>query len=144
MGEPISIHDPARWNLLFDATAIQGFGDGDIISLEPPTEMVMAKVGVKGEIALAIKSNTLHSLKINLHQTSRTNTILRGFFRAQYIPGTIVPRVCSLRNTITAEAWNGIAWLVSEAPLKVGAEVQNNEWEFGFAVSAYSPAIIPL
>lgn len=140
--EPITLHDPTRWTMLFDTFSVQGFGDGDALSIEPPTETVKAKRGVMGEYALALVTDALHSLKVNLHQTSATNAAFRGFFRAQFRPGAIVPRVCSLRNTITGETWRGVAWLTSDAPMKVGAEVQNIEWDFGFHVDpngGYTP-----
>lgn len=138
MSEPITLHDPTRWTLLYDTLSVQGFGDGDAISLEPPTETVKAKRGVMGEYAIAIITDRLHSLKINVHQTSNTNAILRAKFRAQYGANGVV-KVCSLRNTTTGETWRGIAWLASDAPLKVGAEVQNVEWDFGFHVDEYTP-----
>lgn len=139
MSEPITLHNPLNWTLLYDTFSVQGFGDGDAISLEPPTETVKAKRGVMGEYAIAVITDRLHSLKINVHQTSATNAILRAKFRAQYTPGAAVPKVCSLRNTTTGETWRGVAWLASDAPLKVGAEVQNVEWDFGFHVDEYSP-----
>lgn len=141
MAEPITLHDPTLWQMLFATFSVQGFGDGDGISLEPPTETVKAKRGVMGEYALALVTDALHSLKINVHQTSATNAAMRGYFRAQYVPGAAVAKVCSLRNTRTGETWRGVAWLSSDAPLKVGAEVQNVEWDFGFIVDAYTAPV---
>jgi len=137
MSEPIGLHNPVLWTLLFDTFSIQGFGDGDAISIEPPTETMVAKRGTMGEYAVAIVTDGLHALKINVHQTSATNAVLRAKFRAQYAAGW-KPKVCSLKNRTTGETWRGVAWLDNDAPLKVGKEVQNVEWSFGFIVDQYT------
>ncbi len=137
MSEPITLFNPQHWNLLVGALAIQGFGTGDVITLEPPTESVTETRGAMGEVALSVKNNPLHNLKIALHQSSGTNPKLRSLFRSQMLPA-FRPFPCVLSNAITGESWRGEAWLHNDAPLKLGEAVQNTEWDFGFAVSDYA------
>lgn len=132
MSEGITLHDALDFVLTFDGVTFQGFGDGDAIGLEAPSEVVKAKVGAFGEVAVSTIRNKLYGLKVNLHQTSTMNSTLRAMFNAQWSDTTKTLRTLSLKRKSTGEVWRGIAFIAQDAGLKVGAEVQNLEWSFGF------------
>ena len=131
----LGIHDPKDYSAVIGTLTVDGFGDGDAIALEPPTETVIAKRGVMGEYAIALKGDRLYSLKVNVHQTASVNASLRALYRAQFRTGWTPPNV-SVRNKRTGEVYRGTGWITAEGSLKVGEAVQNIEWDIGFFVTS--------
>lgn len=140
--EPPGIHDARNYILNFDGVTFQGFGDGDAISVEAPTETVKAKVGAFGEVAVSLNRNPLYTVKANLHQTSSMNGVLRTMYRDQWQDSRKVLRTMSLTNRVTREVWRGRAFLVQDSGFKVGSEIQNNEWQFGLILDNPGPGTV--
>lgn len=132
--EEITLHDPQDWTVIFGGTGIQGFGPGDAITIGKPTEVIKAVVGAMGEVAVSIARNPLHSVKLNLHQTSAMARRLRAMYYAQFRAQAQVLKTLSLTNARTGEAWRGMGWVSADADQKIGPEVQNVEFTFGFVV----------
>lgn len=131
----LGLYDPKDCSVLVGTLTVDGYGDGDAISLEPPTETVLAKRGVMGEYAIALKGDRLFSLKVNLHQTASCNASLRSLYRAQFRAGWS-PYNVSFRNKRTGETWRGVGWITADGKLPTGEAVQNVEWDIGFLVGS--------
>lgn len=136
---PVTLHDPQDWTFLFQQTTVDGFGEGDAISITKPADIVKPKVGAMGEVAIAIARNPIHALEINLHQTSAANATLTGLYYAQLSNPDTAVGYLSCENRRTGVKYEGIGWLVQDADEKVSGEVQNRTWKFGF-VQVENPA----
>lgn len=130
----IGVHDATDWIPSFGSVSMGGFGDGDALSLEPPSEVVKTKVGAMGAVMVSVSKNRIYMMKINLHQTSPANANLRAHWRETLVDTTKVLQPAALERISTGETWRGMAVLLSDAPFKVAAEGQNVEWSFAFIV----------
>lgn len=127
--EPTRPYAATDFVFTVNSQTVDGFGDGDAITVTPPTEQIKGKEGAQGEIAVTIKRSRLFTVKAVIWQTSAANGRLKALFRQQRnAGGTLIGVPLTIQNKRTGDFLRGNAWIVGEPEWKVGMEVGTREW----------------
>lgn len=113
---------------IFGGRILQGFADGEVISVEPQSDDFTEFVGADGEVTRSKSNNNLHLVTIRLSQTSDSNDILMGFSIADKKSNAgVVPFLIKDQNgrsLISAEQ----AYIKRRPNMGMGVETGTREW----------------
>lgn len=107
-----------------------GFSPDTKITLSRNNDIVLPKVGVDGDVSLALSRDRTASMTINLMGPSETNQYLSLFARQADTTG-IVTLPIIIEGSSGAPYFTGIGWLQSIPEVSYGAEVPDLAWVFG-------------
>ena len=107
-----------------------GFSPDTKITLSRNNDIVLPKVGVDGDVSLALSRDRTASMTINLMGPSETNQYLSLFARQADTTG-IVTLPIIIEGSSGAPYFTGIGWLQSIPEVLYGAEVPDLVWVFG-------------
>ena len=107
-----------------------GFSPDTKITLSRNNDIVLPKVGVDGDVSLALSRDRTASMTINLMGPSETNQYLSLFARQADTTG-IVTLPIIIEGSSGAPYFTGIGWLQSIPEVFYGAEVPDLAWVFG-------------
>ena len=115
--------------MIFGGRILQGFADGEVITLEPQGDAFSEFVGADGEVTRSKSNNPMWTATIRLSQTSDSNDILMGFFLAdQKSNGGVVPFLMKDNNGRTLVS-SEQAYIKRAPNLTMGVETGVREWQ---------------
>lgn len=126
---PIKTYALADVRVIYGGVPIQGFADGDVITIERP-EAFTTQVGAGGAVTRSRTNNPTSRVTIRLQQTSRSNAVIEGFSSLDRATGlAALPLIIKdlLGNDLFMAAE---AWVASPANITFGAESGVREWVF--------------
>lgn len=117
-------YDPKQNIVTLGVIVVDGFADGDAITVERNGPGVTTKVGVAGEWAFQESADQSGVIRLRLMATAAMNKVLLAQYKAGNLP---VP--LSITNVSTAEIEVSASVKIQREPDKAyGAEVGVREW----------------
>lgn len=115
---------------LVNGVEITGFAEGDdVIQMGRLEDSAQHKVGVDGEMSVAINASRAGRVLLRLMQTSESNTYLTALSNVQE-NGVFVPIYFQFKDLIDNELISGTSgYLKRPADMTRGAAVTGQEWE---------------
>lgn len=115
--------------LLVNGVEITGFDEGDdAIILDRLEDSAMHKVGVDGEMSVAISADRSGSATFRLMQTSSSNLYLSGLVSSQE-NGVFVPIFMQFKDTYGNDLGSGTqGYITRPAGMTRGENVNSQEW----------------
>ena len=130
---PLANWDLTQYTITFGGRELQGFADGDLLSITPPTGTFKSTVGGDGTTVVSRDPSRVHVIKLTLQRTSGCNVTLGTQFAAQLANSAgggqpfALPFTC--RNIVTGETWRAAsAWITESPAAKIAKELPTREW----------------
>ena len=131
----VKTYAPCRMIITVRGRPIDGFSEGDLVTITPDSDKFTKKVGATGEVARAANCTDAGKIKFTLLQTSDANDYFTELLLndSRSVTGEDIV-------SITIEDTNGSsiyavaeAWLIKWPEAAYKNEVENREWEFDCA-----------
>jgi len=121
--------------ILVGPSRIQGFADGEAISLELDDDLYQKEAGADGDIARSRRHGLSASAKISLMQSSPSNDVLMAWAVADRATnaGVFPLTVTDLLGTTVVFA--PYCWVKKTPALSLGKELSNREWMIDIATA---------
>jgi len=133
---PLATWDCTTTTVTFGGLEIQGFGDGDFITITPPDATYKSMVGGDGSTVVSVDPSRVHVAKLLLLRTSSVNFLLGGLFatqRANAATGSPIATPFTCRDNVSGEVFRGAeAWLTKSPERKWAKEAGTVEWTVEF------------
>lgn len=115
--------------ITFFGNTLQGFADGDFVSVSPNGEGWTKKVGADGIVSRSRSNDYTHNIEITLAQTSAANTTLSAIAEVDRLTG-LGKGPCTITDLSgnTLHFW-AEAWIVQNADSTFGKEVGDRVWK---------------
>ena len=130
--EPLATWDATRTTITFGGIELQGFAEGDMLSVTPPTGTYKSSVGGDGTTVVSVDPSRVHVVKITLQRTAGTNARLGALLAAQAAhvrAGVVLGVAFTARNQVTGETWRAAqAWITESPARKWAKELPTTEW----------------
>lgn len=112
---------------------MQGFADGEAMTLELDDDLYIKQTGADGDVARTRRHGQAANAKIVLQQTSPSNDVLMGFAVLDRLNNAgVVP--ISVRDLLgTTAIFAPYCWVKKPPVFAVGKELANREWMFDIA-----------
>lgn len=119
--------------VLVGIARIQGFADGEAVSVELDDDLYQKVTGADGDASRARRHGLAASAKITLMQTSPSNDILMAIAVADRVnnAGVVPFTVKDLLGTTTL--FGAYAWVKKTPVVAMGKELTNREWMLDIA-----------
>jgi hypothetical protein len=119
--------------VLVGGIRIQGFADGEGVSVELDDDLYSKVTGADGDVSRARRHGLAGNGKVTLAQTSQSNDVLMGFAIADRTDNAgVVPFM--IKDILgTTAIFVPYAWVKKPPAFTAGKEITNREWMFDFA-----------
>ena len=123
-------YDPRQVRITYGGIPIQGFADGDIVTVAADADAVGAAQGADGEVVINRGPTRLHTVTIRLMQTSSSLSYLGGEAVIQAAGAPPKPLVITDINTGSQTTFD-LAWIKRVPDQSYGVEAGMREFAFG-------------
>ena len=129
MASPVHSYNPKKVTIALGYHIVTGLADDSMVNIEYLGDGTSHVQGADGEIVRSIDPSTLYSLKLQVQQTSETNTFLQDMYEKDkdYGNGMFSVNIVDVWGLDAFTSPN--AWVVKPAPFVRGKTQQNREWE---------------
>ncbi len=119
--------------ILVGPSIIQGFADGEGLSLELDDDLYQKQTGADGDVARARRHGLAANAKLTLMQTSPSNNVLMGYAILDHLSNAgVVP--LTVKDLLGQTAiFAPYCWVKKPAPMALGKELTNREWMLDLA-----------
>src|SRR6266566_1512244 len=109
----VANYNPAEVDLVFGPVKVEGFADGEFVSLDQEEDTFLKVVGADGELARSLNANDATVITFKLLQTSISNTLLSGLLQLDKLTGGRSPQAILIkdRSGFTIQAFQ-YGWIV--------------------------------
>lgn len=120
--------DFKRVSVIVGGIRIQGFADGEGVSVELDDDLYQKVTGADGDVSRARRNGLAASAKLTLMQTSPSNDILSGFaILDRTLNAGIVPFM--IKDLLgTSVIFSAYGWVKKLPAYTAGKELSNREW----------------
>ncbi len=119
--------------ILVGPTRIQGFADGEGLSLELDDDLYQKETGADGDVARARRHGLAGGGKIILQQTSPSNDILMAWAIADRANNAGVFPLTVMDLLGTTAIFAPYCWIKKTPVVSLGKELSNREWMLDIA-----------
>lgn len=134
----IYTYSPQDVVLQLGGYTVEGFADGTFISIEPESKYLTSKRTSSGYISRTLKKTQIKKLKLSLHQTSESNSILNTLFNLDLaFADAIVPAFLKDYSTGTSIII-GQLWIDSLPTMSYANGLETWDWELCFTTDIIS------
>jgi len=122
-------YDPTEVTVIFGGTILTGFAEGDdSISVEPDTDRVTKKTGMKGHTTLNISANRGGKVVLKFQRTALANQVMQDALNEIVNgEGGIYPLLVKDNNGNDLHKAES-SWVMNQSPASYGAESGDTEW----------------
>ena len=133
---PLATWDLTTTPVPLGGIEVQGFGDGDCITITPPDATYKSMVGGDGSTVISVDPSRVHVAKLVLQRTSSVNFLLGGLFadqRANARNGVALAVPFTCRDNVSEEVFRAAeAWITRSPERKWTKEAPTVEWTVEF------------
>lgn len=125
----VKSYDPADVNTIFASIHVQGFADGEMVSIKRDANLADDQVGAQGDVVVVKNRNPMADVTFRLSAESPTNARLSALAEQQGIGPAIIgkPFTLSLLNGTTL-IHGTRAWIKTYPEVGYGAQRGVREW----------------
>lgn len=124
----VRTYDPKQVAQIAAGAIIEGFAEGEMISVERNEDSANLSIGSKGEGTRAVTNNRSGRLTITLQQTSPSNAVLDAQRIAMELSGGGIFSFLG-KDNLSGDTWEGTtAWVVKPPTMGFSNETSNREW----------------
>lgn len=125
----VTTYNPRKVTCSLGNHIVTGYADDSFIEIEYAGDGTSYVVGADGETARSIDPSKVHTVKLALLQTSRSNSYLQKMYDKDQKDGTGTFPV-NINDLIGNEKFTGgVAWVTKPATWSRGKTQGNREWE---------------
>lgn len=129
MGKPLSTYNPAEVFVSYAGFTLQGFADGEMITVDRNDDAFKLYIGSDGEGARSKSNNKSAVITVRLMQTSDSNDIITALAKADEVAnagsGPFMIKDGNGRTLLIAEN----CWVQKLPTVTFGKEVGEREWK---------------
>lgn len=134
MANRLAKYNPDLVVITVGGVIIQGFADGEFITVEPITPAFQEETGTDGEVALSPSNDRRLKVVIKLIQTSVSNAYLSSLLNESINDPTIPTFEFNMEDTLGGSVAHGAeAWIVSFPSRSYDRTAKSREWEIHVA-----------
>lgn len=130
MGTRVANYNPAEVDIIFGPVKVEGYADGEFVTLDQEEDTFLKVVGTDGELARSLNANDATVITIKLLQTSASNALLSALLQLDKLTGGRSPQVLLIkdRSGFTLNAFpNG--WIVKPPAQSFDKQAGPREWQ---------------
>lgn len=121
-------YDPSQVIVMIGGNLMQGFADGDFISIEREEQSFTKVVGADGFVSRAKTSNRSGTMTLTLKQTSPSNEILSDFLAQDEANANGIFQVLIKEGTGGSRLFTATGWVQGMPTISYGKEINDREW----------------
>lgn len=145
MSGPTKLHDLGQVVLTIGGYLIEGYGEGEAISIEPVAEVTTSSVGADGQPTYARSNDKRAKVTITVRQNSLAHRNLGTLLAAQEAAPRLTPLPFLLVDSLTGERMSSAYFVFTGRPTVAQAANPSNrvyvgELPNGFELGNYDPA----
>lgn len=131
----LKVYDPDQVLIYFGGAIIQGFADGEFITVEQMTEGFQEVIGTDGEVARSKTNDHRVKIVLKLMQTSSSNAFLSALHNVDlYTPNGAGVTTFSMQYLQGGTICQGNqAWIVKYPDASSDRTAKSREWEIHIA-----------
>lgn len=131
----VKTYAPCLMKIVVRGKTIDGFSEGDLVTITPDSDKFTKKVGATGEVARAANCTDAGKIKFTLLQTSDANDYFSELLLndSRSVTGEDIVSIYISDLNGTSEYAVAEAWLMKWPEASYKNEVENREWEFDCA-----------
>ena len=127
-------YNPDQVSITCGGVAIQGFADGEFITVEQMTPTFDEVVGTDGEVARSKTSDKRLKVVIKLLQTSQSNPVLTSLHNDDANDAAGITFEFQMEDTLGGSiAFGAESWVVEIPPASMDRTAKSREWEIHVA-----------
>lgn len=129
MSRLVSIN-PQDWDLIFGPLKVDGYAEGEFVTIEQSEDTFLVVAGSNGEIARSLNGNDLSIVTFKLMQTSRSNVVLSGLHQLDKATKGRSPQALMVKDGGGTTIWvTPTAWIVKPPNLSGDKQAKPLEWQ---------------
>lgn len=126
--------------LIIGGLTVVGFGESEKFTLSKDGDLVMPKVGVDGDVSLAISNKRSGTLSFNLTNQSPTNGVLETYVAQGFVTKKVAFAVAF--EDASGSGLSTTGWIQSVPDYVAGEGVEERTWVIGVANAITSPSAV--
>jgi len=131
MGRVAGTLDPKAVDILFGPVKLEGYAEGEFITISQEEDTFLKVVGTDGEVARSINYNDATIITVKLLQTSLSNTLLSGLWQLDKATGGGSPQTFFIRDRSGVSIFaSATAWVVKPPDQSWDKQATSREWAF--------------
>jgi len=124
----VRTYDPKQVSQTAAGSIIEGFAEGEMISVDRNEDSANLSIGSKGEGTRAVTNNRSGRVTLTLQQTSPSNGVLDAQRIAMELTSGGIFTFFG-KDNLSGDTWEGTtAWIVKPATMGFSNETSNREW----------------
>lgn len=124
MSGVIRTYDPSKKIITFGGVPIQGFIDGDAVTVAPEADEFETVVGTDGEVTRSYQNNPIRTATVRLMASSTSNDYLSTQADLKRVA------ILYVADGSGTTEFEGPAWVARRPDRSLGRSVGENEWTF--------------
>lgn len=134
-GFQMKIYDPDEYTVYFNGILVQGYAEGEFVSVEQMSDAFSSVVGTDGEVARSKSNDRRVKVTIKLLQTSSSNAALSAIHQRDLNApnGAGVGTLSIVDNFGATKVQGDQAWIVKMPAASLDRTAKSREWEIEVA-----------
>jgi hypothetical protein len=133
----LKTYDPKKISIIFFGIPLEGFADGTFVSATRSNDSFTKTSGADGIVSRSKSNDTGAEVTVTLAQTSTSNAILSGFMIADELKSAGAGPLIIKDSGGSTLFFAAAAWIRKPADITNAKEIENREWIFDTADSAF-------
>lgn len=131
----MKVYDPDEYTLYFNGVLIQGYADGEFVTVSQMSDAFSSVVGTDGEVARSKTNDRRVKVTFKLLQTSASNAALSAIHNTDLNApnGAGVGTLSIVDNLGSTKVQGDQAWIVKMPEATLDRSAKSREWEIEVA-----------